>query len=179
MVRYTEPLGLPLEKTSPKKWGMKWIRQLAVGAVGGLAGAAMMGYPYLLVAKLMPKPVTQSEDATEEDATEKVADALATKLTGRKLDRPQRKVGGQFVHFGFGAATGALYGLLASRFPKLRRGWGALWGIAVYAGAHSIVVPALGLAPSPLSSGLAREGPELAAHLFYGVVTESARRALS
>lgn len=133
-----------------------------------------MGPTYLAVAKLMPKSSPPGEDATE-----KVANAVARRATGRKLGRTNKKLGGQIVHFVFGAGMGALYGLLVEMFPGLRAGGGALLGTGLYLGAHGITVPALGLAPSPVKNGAAQESPELAAHLVYGFVTESVRRLLN
>jgi putative membrane protein len=150
------------------------LRGFLVGAAGGLVGAAAMGPSYRVVAKLMPKSSPPAEDATE-----KVADAVATKFTGRKLGRIKKKMGGQIVHLAFGASMGALYGLLAERLPAIRAGGGVLLGTSLYLGAHGVTVPALGLAPGPVESGPAQESPEFAAHLVYGFVTETVRRLLS
>ena len=153
---------------------MAKLRGLLVGAAGGLAGAALMSQSYKAVAKLLPKSGPGGEDATE-----KVANAVATKFTGRKLGRRKKKMGGQIVHFAFGAGIGALYGLFAERIPAIRGGGGTLLGTGLYLGAHGVTVPALGLAPSPVQNGPLREGPEFAAHLVYGFVTETVRRLLS
>jgi uncharacterized membrane protein YagU involved in acid resistance len=152
---------------------MTKFRGLLAGTAGGLAGAALMGPTYAAVSKLMPKSSPPGEDATE-----KVANAASRKFTGRKLPRSKKKLGGQIVHFAFGACTGAFYGLFAETFPAIGAGGGALLGTGLYLGAHGITVPVLGLAPSPLKNGAAQESPELAAHLVYGFVTEGVRRLL-
>lgn len=153
---------------------MSKIRGLILGAAGGVAGVALMGPAYRLTAKL-----THQSLPSDEDATEKVANAVAIKLTGRKLGRSQKKTGGQIVQFIFGAGMGAFYGLLADSFPALTGAGGALLGTSLYLGAHAITVPALGLAPSPIREGPVRESPEFAAHLVYGFVTETVRKILS
>lgn len=152
---------------------MARLRGLLAGAAGGLAGAALMGRSHMLVAKIVPK-----SSAPGEDATEKVANAVAMKFTGRKLGRSRKKTGGQIVHFAFGAGMGALYGLLAESFPAVTAGRGAILGISLYLGAHGITVPALGLAPSPVKKNPVQESPEFAAHLVYGFVAETTRRLL-
>ena len=114
-----------------------------------------------------------------EDATVKVANTVATKFAHRKLRRPEKPMGGQVVHFAFGASIGALYGLLAENFPPLTKGAGAVFGTAVYVGAHALAVPALNLAPSPLESGPARESTELVSHVAYGLLTDAIRRVLT
>jgi putative membrane protein len=96
-----------------------------------------------------------------------------------KTQSPAKPKGGQIVHFAFGAGMGALYGLLAERFSPVTVGSGALFGVAVYAGAHGLAVPALDLAPSPLKNAPAQEGTELVSHLAYGMVTDAVRRVLT
>lgn len=152
---------------------MAKLKGLIVGAVGGLAGAALMGPLHEAAAKLSkPKP------PRGEDATEKVANAVVKKFTGRKLSRSAKPKGGQIVHFAFGAGMGALYGLLAESFSPVTTGAGALFGMAVYAGAHGLAVPALDLAPSPLETSPAQESTEFVSHLAYGLVTDAVRRLL-
>jgi putative membrane protein len=153
---------------------MAKLRGFIAGAVGGLGGAALMGPLHATAAKLIKLDSPQGEDATE-----KVANAVVRKITGRKLSRSEKAKGGQVVHFAFGAGMGALYGLLAENFSPLTMGAGAFFGMAVYAGAHTLAVPALGLAPGPLENGPAQEGAELATHLVYGLVTDTVRRVLT
>jgi putative membrane protein len=153
---------------------MAKLKGVIAGAVGGLAGAALMGPLHTAAAKL-----TKQKPPRGEDATEKVANTVVKKFTGRKLGRSAKPKGGQIVHFAFGAGMGALYGLLAERFSSVTAGSGALFGMAVYAGAHGLAVPALDLAPSPLEKAPAQEGTELASHIAYGLVTDAVRRVLT
>ena len=153
---------------------MAKIRGLAIGAAGGLAGAALMGYAHMGMAKLVTKSSPPGKDATE-----KVANVVATKFTGRKLGRSKKKIGGQIVHFAFGACMGALYGLFVDAFPALTTARGAMLGTGLYVGAHALTIPALGLAPSPIKNGPVQESPEFAAHLVYGFITETVRRLIS
>ena len=150
----------------------KWKGMLA-GAVGGLAGAALMGPLHMAAARW-----TKPKQPNGADATEKVASALAAQVAGRSLNQNTKKAGGQLVHFAFGAGMGGLYGLLAETSSFVTTGAGALFGISVYLGAHALAVPALGLAPSPVRNEAAPEAVELASHLVYGVVSDSIRRSL-
>jgi hypothetical protein len=153
---------------------MAKLKKLAVGAAGGIAGAALMGQVHIVTAKVTGLVPPQGEDATE-----KVANSVAMKLTGRKLEPSKRKAGGQIVHFTFGAVMGALYALLATRLPSITFGGGAIFGTAIYVGAHALTVPALGLASNPLKSSGAQEAAEFSAHVVYGITTETVRRFLS
>ncbi|HEY6464720.1 MAG TPA: DUF1440 domain-containing protein [Candidatus Acidoferrales bacterium] len=142
------------------------LTKLLIGAAGGIAGAALMGEASKLTAKLV-----NARPAKGEDATEKAANSIATKFTGRKLRSSEKKIGGQIVHYAFGASMGMLYAALADSCPTATEGCGALFGLAVYGGAHALVVPALGLAPNPIENGAPRECAELASHIAFGVTT--------
>jgi uncharacterized membrane protein YeaQ/YmgE (transglycosylase-associated protein family) len=150
------------------------LRNVMAGALGGVAGAALMGPIHMAVARL-----AEPKHSKGEDATEKVAKAVAKQIAGRRLSHSGRKKGGQIVHFAFGAGVGALYGLLAEHFSPVRMGAGVLLGVGVYAGAHALAVPALGLAPGPAENGAIKEAPELAAHVVYGLVTHGMTRLLA
>ena len=66
------------------------LKGLAAGAAGGFAGAALMGPVHLMAAKMIQRQSSQGEDATE-----KVANAVVKKATGRELERTKKKKGGQ------------------------------------------------------------------------------------
>jgi len=82
------------------------------------------------------------------------------------------------VHYGFGATMGALYGAAAAVTPVVTIGAGTAYGAAVWLGAHAIVVPALGLARSPLREPPGKEALELVLHLAYGVAVGLVHRAV-
>jgi uncharacterized membrane protein YagU involved in acid resistance len=147
-------------------------RGIIAGLVGGVLGAGAMS----LAHHLMPRPSTPAREG--EDATLKAADALMRRLAGRSLPESQRPLASELVHYGFGAAVGALYGGVAALTPRATLAWGTLFGAAVWLGAHVITVPALGLAASPARRPPAEEAPELGMHLLYGAVTELTRRIL-
>lgn len=153
---------------------MTKFTKLLIGAAGGTAGAALMGYAHKTVAKLV-----DARPARGEDATEKVASAVARKFAGRKLRSSEKKMGGQIVHYAFGASMGMLYAALANSRPATTAGCGTLFGLAVYGGAHALVLPALGLAPNPIENGMPRECAELSSHIAFGIATETVRLIFS
>ncbi|MGH9575531.1 MAG: DUF1440 domain-containing protein [Candidatus Acidiferrales bacterium] len=153
---------------------MTKFMKILIGAAGGVAGAALMGEAYKLTAKLV-----DAKPAKGKDATEKVADSVAKQFAGRKLRSPAKKTGGQIVHYAFGASMGMLYASLSDALPSATSGCGALFGLALYAGAHGLAVPALGLAPNPIENGTARECAELSSHIAFGLTTETLRRLLT
>lgn len=88
----------------------------------------------------------------------KVADALSRIVRGRGLSGRAKPEASSAVHYGFGAAMGVTYGILAATTRVATVGWGMGFGAAVWLGAHVIMVPALGLAPSPLRQPLPKGG---------------------
>ncbi len=145
------------------------------GFLGGLVGAAVMSAGHTVLSPALPADEPPLPER-EEDATLKVADAVSRAVSGRPIPAPARPMVSTLVHYGFGAAMGAAQGAAAALTPLATVGGGVGFGAAVWAGAHAIVVPALGLAPSPLRRPPAREGLELALHLVYGACAERVRR---
>jgi putative membrane protein len=139
------------------------------GFFGGLGGSAVMSAAHGLLRRPPPS-------AGEEDATVKVAEALSRILTRRPLPERARPFAASAVHYGFGAMMGAVQGAVAPVAPLATIGAGVGFGAAVWGAAHAIVVPALGLAPSPLRRRPGQEGLELALHLVYGACAEGVRR---
>src|SRR2546421_10088779 len=73
----------------------------------------------------------------------------ATVALGRRATVPQRLRAQQVIHYGVGAGLGGAYSAVASRWPAPTRGWGALAGVAIYAGTHGSLLPALGIQRPP------------------------------
>jgi uncharacterized membrane protein YagU involved in acid resistance len=112
----------------------------------------------------------------DEDATVKTAKAISTKLFHHELTPDEKKVAGPAVHYSFGTLTGGIYGALAELNPAVTRGVGLPFGTAVWLGADEVAVPAFRLAKPPLENPPSVHVRALAAHLIYGLTTETARR---
>lgn len=113
-----------------------------------------------------------------EDATMKAADLLACEILGRDLSHREKQQAGPFVHYGFGATMGGVYGLLSEYFPRARAGFGLLFGAALFAVADEIMVPALGLSKKPSEFPLSTHANALASHFVYGMTTEAIRKGI-
>src|SRR5260370_41870533 len=122
-------------KQRSKPW-----RGLLAGAAAGLAASFLMGTLHALVQKASP-PKKQDE----EDSTEKAAAAVSTKVFDHRLTRREKKTAGPIVHYLFGTAVGAIYGIAAETIPAVRTGFGSLFGVAGWLGPHVVAVPGLGL----------------------------------
>lgn len=111
-----------------------------------------------------------------DDATTKMAGALAEHVADRPLTEPEKEEAGVLVHYAFGASMGALYGVAAAANPKLGRGSGVPFGLAVWAGADQLAVPALGLARKPWEYPLWVQVQSLLSHVVFGITTDMVRR---
>jgi putative membrane protein len=151
-------------------------RGALLGLVGGLLAAGAMSLAHQLVSKAAPRAEPPAAPK-EEDSTVKVASA-ALRLTGTSLAEDQKPLASSIVHYGFGASVGAVYGAAAEIVPRVAIGAGLPFGVAVWLGAHVVVVPALGLAEPPTRQPVRKEAEEFGLHLLYGLTTELVRRLL-
>lgn len=156
---------------------------VVAGIVGGVAGAYTMGLFYQLCEKASAKYNTpeghkEFEDASEDsqEATSRLADRAARPVLGRRLRFHERKNVKPYVHYGFGTAVGALYGVTSEYAPVVKKFAGAPYGAAVFAGAHEAALPALHLTGKPNDYPLTHHATELGSHVVYGVTLEGVRR---
>lgn len=109
----------------------------------------------------------------------KTADAVASTVSGgRHLSWEERQQAGPFVHYAFGGLMGGLYGGMVELWPGVDSGFGTAFAAALFTGADLIAVPALNLGPPPDAQPAGAPASHLAAHLIYGIMTESVRRAV-
>jgi putative membrane protein len=97
---------------------------------------------------------------------------------GHRLTVPQRLRVQHVIHYGMGVGLGVAYSAAASRWPAASRGRGALVGLAIYAGTHGSVLPALGIQRPPWRLAPAAVVWESTSHLVFGATLEAARSAL-
>jgi hypothetical protein len=115
---------------------------------------------------------------TNEPATVKAASALSEVIAGRPLDEGAKEIGGDVMHYAFGAVLGAFYGAAAEVRPGTSAGAGIPFGFAVWLAADEIAVPLAGLARKPTDYPLSVHANALASHLAFGLTVEGVRRLL-
>jgi putative membrane protein len=121
----------------------------------------------------------KQDDSDQEDATMRAADAAVNVVTGgRHLSHEAKEKGGPIVHYSFGALMGAIYGGLSEYLRVTTAGFGTVFGGALFAGADLIAVPALKLSGAPTEQPPSALATPFAAHLVYGVTTETVRRLM-
>jgi hypothetical protein len=97
----------------------------------------------------------------------KITDAVLDRLGAGRTDR---RLWTTLFHVGFGAAAGALYGLVRRRRPRPVRAAleGATFGTGVWAASYAGWVPALGIMPPPDEDRPGRPAAMVAAHWIFG-----------
>ncbi len=173
---------------------------LVSGIVGGLVASAVMNQFQALLSKLAAgeershgaqslqqgspqhgvgrELQAKGKDEAEDDATERLANAISVGVSGRELTEREKEVAGVALHYTMGATSGALYGAVAEVLPEVKAGVGLPFGAAVWLSADEGIVPAAGLSKSPAQYPLSIHAYAFAAHLIFGLTTELVRRAV-
>jgi putative membrane protein len=102
----------------------------------------------------------------------------ATAALGHRLTVVQRLRAQHVIHYSMGTALGVAYSAAARRWPAARRGRGSLAGLAIYAGTHGSLLPALGIQRPPWRLAPAAVAWESTSHLVFGAALEAVRCSL-
>lgn len=173
---------------------------LAAGVVGGLVASAVMNEFQALLSRLAgdeershgaqslqqgsPEHGVGRElrergsDYEDDDAPERLANAVAVGLFDRELTKREKEKAGTALHYAYGTSMGALYGAAAEIAPGVTAAAGLPFGAAVWVTADEGVVPLLGLSKKPNEYPLSVHAYALASHLVYGLTTEVVRSAV-
>jgi putative membrane protein len=103
----------------------------------------------------------------------------ASALGHTALTNGERVSAQRVIHYTFGAGLGVAYSGLATRWPVATRGKGTMAGLAIYAGTHGSVLPALGIQRPPWRLAPAAVAWEATSHVLFGAALETARRMLA
>jgi putative membrane protein len=143
------------------------------GVAGGLVASLVMSEIHSVSRNFLPAVGPKGEDSTV-----KTASAISEAVFHHELTDEEKKLAGPAVHYTFGALMGALFGVSAELTGVVRAGWGTIFGIAVWLGAHVITVPLLRLSKPVTASEPRMEAVEFGTHVLYGAVLETVRRWL-
>jgi len=155
------------------------------GAVAGAVGSHAIGLFFAATQRIAPneevdfappEPVQKIEQPTETVAR-RVVEGLAR---AEPMAPETKRIAGEIVRYGFGAAWGALYGAAAESFPMLASPVGAaLFGTKVWAISHLLLMPMFNLEPPPTRYTMAHHVYGIAAHAVFGLSVLATYRALS
>jgi uncharacterized membrane protein YagU involved in acid resistance len=156
------------------------------GAVAGLCASWVMNRTHALLGDLTGE--SEAEERLEEnttpqrgedgDATARAASAVSETLFHHTLSQKERKVVAPIVHYTFGSLLGGVYGAVAEVVPLVTTGAGIPFATGVWLFGDEMAVPALGFTRSPKLYPLSTHARALAAHVVYGVTTETVRTGL-
>ena len=139
------------------------LKGALAGLIGGLAGAGAKA----LAEQLFP-PRTQGQTPAPV--------VLAEQVAGHSLPPVQKQAAMQTIHWGFGAAAGAIYGALVEVEPSLGAWRGAAFGLTLNKITHESVLPRMGLAAPKEEQPAQERISEWVTHAVYGIFTDSVRR---
>src|SRR3954470_5123243 len=101
-----------------------------------------------------------------------VANRLAVAVGRGGLSRSERLRAQRAIHYGFGAALGIAYVGASRRWPLATRGRGVPAGLAIYAGTHGSLLPALGIQRPPWRLPPAAVAWESTSHIVFGAALD-------
>jgi putative membrane protein len=187
------------ERGSGHRTGAVW-KGLAAGVVGGLVASAVMNQFQALLSWLVEGEErshgaqsmqqgspqqgigralqAKGKDEAEDDAPERLANAIAVGIFDYELTEHEKEVAGIAFHYAMGVTSGALYGAVAEAIPAVKVGVGVPFGAAVWLIADEGLVPAVGLSKSPSEYPLSIHAYAFASHLVFGLTTELVRRVV-
>lgn len=145
-----------IEKRVPKR---SLVKGMLAGLVGGLAAA---------VVKSAAEKFFASRSSGEAQTHAALAERFPEKM-GRILTAGEELAAAGTIHWGIGAGAGAVYGGVAEYFPAATAKDGASFGV-------TLATISSRLAGAVEEQTTIQKTSGMAAHLVYGVVTETVRR---
>jgi len=157
------------------------IADALVGAASGLVASWLMEQAQARVIGPAGGAETKERERQAqgdlEPATIRTAERAAHAV-GREIPEDWKGAAGALVHYGTGAAFGALYGVAARRLGVPALLGGALFGAAIWLVNDEGLVPALGISRKPWDYPASTHVKALASHLVYGTATGAGVRLL-
>jgi len=141
------------------------LKGALAGFIGGIAGAGAK----VLAEQLFP-PRVQGQTPPPV--------LLAEQMAGHRLSAGKHQAAVQGIHWGFGAAAGAVYGALVEFEPSLGAWKGAAFGLALNKLTHESVLPRMGLSEPKETQPAQERISEWVTHAVYGIFTDSVRRVV-
>lgn len=163
----------------PFQRGPSPLGALVKGLVAGAVGAFLQNQFYKLTERAGLKPdgrrVGPEEggkpEPEQEDTFESAANRFAAAADRGPLAGDAKKAGGAAVHYLFGAAWGALYGLSRETWPKMPA---LLFSTVVWAVSDNLLLPLMRLGAWPHKYTVKEHAYALNAHFVFGLGTSSA-----
>jgi hypothetical protein len=150
-------------------------RSVAEGALAGAIAGAFASFAMNQFQSAVSRLQSSSDGGGGGDpATVKAAEWVV----GHSIDKSEKGRAEGTVHYGFGAALGAVYGAAVELEPWMATGFGMPFGGVVAVVADEALVPAAGLSDPPEDVPVATHLYSIVSHLVFGAALEAARRVL-
>jgi putative membrane protein len=163
------------------------VKGMLAGMIGGLVASWAMNQFQAALKKTeeaweksahRPKKRGQNSESDSEDSTMKTADRIAEFTLNRHLTKEEKKKAGSVVHYAYGTMIGGFYGAMAEFAPAVTKGNGSAYALAAFVAGDEIAVPKLGFSKPPQQQPVKVHAEALAAHVVYGVTTDTIRRGV-
>ena len=139
--------------------GLSWLK----GTIAGLVGTGPMTAFMLLTQRFLPKG--QRYDLPPEIITKELAHRAHVR---QHMNKGQILMATTVSHFGYGAAMGTLYSLLAKKVPLPAVVKGTLFGLLIWAVSYLGLLPLIGMSESGQREPVRRNLMMIAAHVVWG-----------
>jgi hypothetical protein len=139
------------------------FKKLMIGAAAGAAATVPMTMTMEKLHELLPGEPPRPLPPRE--VTESIAEKTGV---AQQVDEPGMQALTLGAHVGYGAACGAVLGLITPKKVPAAVAVGALFGLAVWAGSYKGWLPALHIRHDAKHDPPARNGLMIAAHMVWG-----------
>jgi uncharacterized membrane protein YagU involved in acid resistance len=139
------------------------VSRMVVGSLAGLAATVPM--TAFMKAAFRALPARERYPLPPRLITENVGEKAGV---WDELSEPERKAATLAAHYGYGAAVGAVYGLLAPSLPLPPALRGVGYGLGVWAVSYLGLLPGMRLFPPATEEPAGRNALMIAAHLVWG-----------
>ena len=148
-------------------------RSVVKGMLAGIAAGAVATAAKSLAERVYP-PRTEGQP----EPPDVLADKVAATVAGHQLPPGSKAVASETIHWVFGIAAGAAYGVLAEFYPAATSRRGVSFGMTLMALTHESALPAFGLSAAPGDQTPREKTSEMATHMVYGLVAETVRQTV-
>lgn len=152
------------------------VDRMAAGALAGTLATVPMTLTMNVLHSCLPS--AQRYPLPPREITEKVGDEVAEAIDAAAPSEETVQKATLIGHYGYGAAMGALYGLLPEAGPPVARG--AVWALTVWTVSYLGWLPAAHILRPATEHPARRNALMIASHLVWGTTTallmEAARR---
>lgn len=155
------------------KFNQSIFQVLWIGFIAGiLSGVVKLGW------EVMFPPRTPARDATNPPQTLLQTFGMPSDITHLTYQFSEHALPwvSFIIHYGFSIVIAIIYILIAGKYYKISLGYGALFGITIWIAFHLIIMPIMGVVPSPFAQPFAEHISELFGHIVWMMVIELVRR---